>query len=584
MSSGDGPEKDFRRTALRTRRRRKKTIRGKTMTNQQTTAPDEKKESRVAQIVLSVLILAGFAVFLFVPNAALADAGLYRQIFDTFRQPSDIQFLNIAYYSFTGFYALLLIFTVISFFVKKKAAFALNCIKTLAGVVVFVFFIYVCVAETGATLNGMFKDDKTYVDLNSTFLSLVFGLIMIFVLSLSYYKGRGVVKCVGGLIALAYASMLFYDRAFIGGRTLIEFFDLGFTYGEGALASVISYAFIALAYAAAANAALALLALAVRRMSVLDLIRSIVMFLLSAVCFVFFIVEDSFSQIGDHLGIVVFLGLSVIQLIYAVIVFAAAVSKKAKKAEEPVYEIGPDNQMAFQGYAQPAPAAAETAAEPAAQAAQPVSEEAARVNAAFDDAAQISIEDIVAQNSEAEDSAESSYDGAIRDEAPAKEEIEEEKEFDFEQKQHDGQFNREYTDYQAAEEARRQQAAAQAAQAAQQYAAPNAQQAPYAGGIPYGYGAGYAQQYAQNAPGYYGGPIPYLPDAFINSLTPAERDEFDKLFISRIYGENKRLPVYTVGADNREFFAKVFVFMGRYRTIISEGLLEKIYNYSNSIR
>ena len=126
MSSGDGPEKDFRRTALRTRRRRKKTIRGKTMTNQQTTAPDEKKESRVAQIVLSVLILAGFAVFLFVPNAALADAGLYRQIFDTFRQPSDIQFLNIAYYSFTGFYALLLIFTVISFFVKKKAAFALN--------------------------------------------------------------------------------------------------------------------------------------------------------------------------------------------------------------------------------------------------------------------------------------------------------------------------------------------------------------------------------------------------------------------------------------------------------------------------
>ena len=101
--------------------------------------------------------------------------------------------------------------------------------------------------------------------------------------------------------------------------------------------------------------------------------------------------------------------------------------------------------------------------------------------------------------------------------------------------------------------------------------------------MPY-YGAGYAQQYAQNAPGYYGGPIPYLPDAFINSLTPAERDEFDKLFISRVYGENKRLPVYTIGADNREFFAKVFVFMGRYRTIISEGLLEKIYNYSNSIR
>ena len=41
---------------------------------------------------------------------------------------------------------------------------------------------------------------------------------------------------------------------------------------------------------------------------------------------------------------------------------------------------------------------------------------------------------------------------------------------------------------------------------------------------------------------------------------------------------------YSIGGDNREFFTKVFVFMGRYRSIISDSLLEKIYNYSNIIR
>ena len=553
------------------------------MTNQQTTAPDTKKESRAAQIVLSLIIFVGFAVLLFVPDAALADTGLYRLIFDNFKTASEIQFLNIAYYAFTGFYALLLIFTVISLFVKKKAAFALNCIKALAGIVVFTFFIYVNYAKVGASLAEMFKDEKTYIALNSTFFSLVFGLFMLFVLSLSYYKGKGCVKCVGGLIGLAYASMLFYDRAFIGDHVLLDFFNINFSYGEGALATVISYSFIALAYAAAANAALALLALAIRKMGGLDLVRSVVMFVLSAVCFIFFVVEDSFSTLSDHLGIVIFLGLSLVQLIYTIIVFAVSAAKKAKKKNEPVFVTESDNQMAFAGFGKATvqPAAEEAPAEAA-------SEDAARVNAALDDAAQISIEDIVAQNREKEETeSASSYDGAIRDEAPQGEEIEEEKEFNFEQKQHDGVFNREFTDYEAAEEARRQQAAQAAQQAAQQasqqYGAQSNGQTPYAGGMPY-YGAGYAQQYAQNAPGYYGGPIPYLPDAFINSLTPAERDEFDKLFISRVYGENKRLPVYTIGADNREFFAKVFVFMGRYRTIISEGLLEKIYNYSNSIR
>ena len=110
--------------------------------------------------------------------------------------------------------------------------------------------------------------------------------------------------------------------------------------------------------------------------------------------------------------------------------------------------------------------------------------------------------------------------------------------------------------------------------AAQQPYAQQSQQPPYQ--QPYAQQPAYGQQpyYANN----------YIPDAFFSSLTPAEKDEFDRLFISRIYGDNKRLPAYRIGGDNREFFTKVFVFMGRYRNVISDGLLEKIYNYSNSIR
>ena len=561
-----------------------------------------KQESKAAQIVLSIIIFAGFVALLFVPDTAIFESGLFRQILDVFKQPTGIQFLDIAYYSFTGFYALLLILTVASFFTDKKGSFALNCVKTVIGIVVTVFFIYALVAKIGSPIDFIFRDDKTKVALNSTVIMLAFGLIMLFALSISYYKGRGAAKTISAIVALAYAAFFFYEGLFVGDSTLIELFDINFRYGTGALGTVISYSFIALAFAAAVNFAFALLSLAIRRMGGADIARSVVMFVLSALCFVLLIVDGSFGTALDKTGTLAFLIVSAVQLIYnivAVVLCSKAAAKavsaqeepaeeeeteeekpepEKEKEEEPAYDVDEDNQMAMQGLGKKdAPAEEE----------EPASEEAARANAAFDDAAQISIEDIVAQNQSEEQQA---YSEAVRDEGnpSAGQEISEEKEYDYEQARHDGTFNREYSDYQAAEEARRQQAAQAAQQAAQQaqqqFGAQQQPQQPY-GAMPYyGYGAGYAQQYAQNAPGYYGGPIPYLPDAFINSLTPAERDEFDKLFISRVYGDNKRLPIYTVGGDNREFFAKIFVFMGRYRSIISEGLLEKIYNYSNSLR
>ena len=79
-------------------------------------------------------------------------------------------------------------------------------------------------------------------------------------------------------------------------------------------------------------------------------------------------------------------------------------------------------------------------------------------------------------------------------------------------------------------------------------------------------------------------PTPYTYDSFINMLTPQERNEFGDLFIANRYCDLSYLPAYVIGGDNREFFAKIFVFMGRYRNVISDGLLEKIYEYSNLIR
>lgn len=556
------------------------------MSNYQATAPAAKKESKAAQIVLSLLIFAGFAVFLFVPDTVFSTAGLYKVLIEFFKNMEVTEkFMKIAYFSFIGFYAVLLICTVVSFFVKKKAAFALNCLKTLVGITVIVFYIYVLIRNGGGLLqiSDIFRDDKTYIALNSTVLSLLFGIVMAIVLSISYYKGKGVAKMFSAIFALAFAVFLFYEKPFIGTYRLVDLFDTKLAYGSGMTGKIISYSFMILAFAAAANLALALLALAVRKMSGLDMVRSIVMFILSSLCFALLIVDAGISNLFDYLGTVGFMAISLVQLIYSIVIFA--VNCSARRHNAPAYEVDANNQMAFQGLSQPQAAEAPVpSAEEATAPAEPVSEEAARTNAAFDEAAQISIDDIVAENAEKE-----KYDDAIRDipDEEAKETEEEEKPFDFNQARHDGTFNREYSDYRQEQEARAQQAARAAEQPQQPVNGPQpsqAPQAPYAGAPYYGYGAGYAAQYAQTAPGYYGGPIPYLPDAFINSLTPAERDEFDKLFISRVYGENKRLPVYTIGADNREFFTKIFVFMGRYRSIISEGLLEKIYNYSNSLR
>ncbi len=71
----------------------------------------------------------------------------------------------------------------------------------------------------------------------------------------------------------------------------------------------------------------------------------------------------------------------------------------------------------------------------------------------------------------------------------------------------------------------------------------------------------------------------YTYDPFIYTLTDAEKNEFGDLFIAGQNNARDSLPTYIIGGDNREFFSKVFIYMGRFRSQISSELLAKIYQH-----
>ncbi len=71
-------------------------------------------------------------------------------------------------------------------------------------------------------------------------------------------------------------------------------------------------------------------------------------------------------------------------------------------------------------------------------------------------------------------------------------------------------------------------------------------------------------------------------DEFLNSLSKEEREEFDKLFVLNP-DKDKHVPTYVIGANNTEFFTKVFMFLGRYRSSVSDNLFNKIYDYASKL-
>ena len=72
-------------------------------------------------------------------------------------------------------------------------------------------------------------------------------------------------------------------------------------------------------------------------------------------------------------------------------------------------------------------------------------------------------------------------------------------------------------------------------------------------------------------------------DPFIASLNAEERNQFTELFILKFKGVMPEIPEYEVGGNNKEFFRKVFIYLGQYRDRIPNGLLAKIYQFSLKI-
>ena len=72
-------------------------------------------------------------------------------------------------------------------------------------------------------------------------------------------------------------------------------------------------------------------------------------------------------------------------------------------------------------------------------------------------------------------------------------------------------------------------------------------------------------------------------DPFISTLSDTERNAFTELFILKVSGMMPELPDYVVGGDNKEFFRKVFIYLGQYRDRIPSDLLGKMYQFSLKI-
>ena len=69
-------------------------------------------------------------------------------------------------------------------------------------------------------------------------------------------------------------------------------------------------------------------------------------------------------------------------------------------------------------------------------------------------------------------------------------------------------------------------------------------------------------------------------DAFIATLDNDERAQFTELFILKFKGVMPEIPDYVVGGDNKEFFRKIFIYLGQYRDRIPDNLLAKIYQFA----
>ncbi len=66
-------------------------------------------------------------------------------------------------------------------------------------------------------------------------------------------------------------------------------------------------------------------------------------------------------------------------------------------------------------------------------------------------------------------------------------------------------------------------------------------------------------------------------DEFMETLTDNEKVEFVELFIKKSKGTVNGVPDYEIDGDNSDFFPAVFVHINRYRNIVSDALMTKMY-------
>ncbi len=72
-------------------------------------------------------------------------------------------------------------------------------------------------------------------------------------------------------------------------------------------------------------------------------------------------------------------------------------------------------------------------------------------------------------------------------------------------------------------------------------------------------------------------------DAFMFTLTEEEKVEFIDIYVLKSKFNMPEIPAYVVGGDNKEFFNKVFIYLGQYREKIPAALLTKMYRFSMKI-
>lgn len=73
-------------------------------------------------------------------------------------------------------------------------------------------------------------------------------------------------------------------------------------------------------------------------------------------------------------------------------------------------------------------------------------------------------------------------------------------------------------------------------------------------------------------------------DPFIATLTTKEVNEFGDVFIADKLGILSYMPAYVIGGDNKTFFNKVFIYLGKFRSQVSPSLVDKLFKFMRSSR